>query len=141
MCWACQEGERERMWALIDVISLGQMPAGHTAEDLREMGLPLPGERYDEDVIEATHTFTARKAQEDLDEALRERFLEDTKMSASDWEHVRDRVIVVHEAPRTCGFGAELITLITERCFTLLEAPPARVWTSSRTDRTGIERT
>jgi 2-oxoisovalerate dehydrogenase E1 component beta subunit len=37
------------------------------------------------------------------------------------------RVIVVHEAPRTCGFGAELITLITERCFTLLEAPPLRV--------------
>jgi 2-oxoisovalerate dehydrogenase E1 component beta subunit len=37
------------------------------------------------------------------------------------------RVIVVHEAPRTCGFGAELVSLITERCFTLLEAPPVRV--------------
>jgi pyruvate dehydrogenase E1 component beta subunit len=37
------------------------------------------------------------------------------------------RVVVVHEAPRTCGFGAELITLIMERCFTLLEAPPVRV--------------
>jgi pyruvate dehydrogenase E1 component beta subunit len=37
------------------------------------------------------------------------------------------RVIVVHEAPRTCGFGAELVSLVTERCFTLLEAPPVRV--------------
>jgi 2-oxoisovalerate dehydrogenase E1 component beta subunit len=37
------------------------------------------------------------------------------------------RVIIVHEAPRTCGFGAELVALITERCFTLLEAPPLRV--------------
>jgi len=37
------------------------------------------------------------------------------------------RVVVVHEAPRTCGFGSELVSLITERCFTLLEAPPVRV--------------
>jgi len=37
------------------------------------------------------------------------------------------RVVVVHEAPRTCGFGAELVSLITERCFTRLEAPPVRV--------------
>jgi pyruvate dehydrogenase E1 component beta subunit len=37
------------------------------------------------------------------------------------------RVVVVHEAPRTCGFGAELITLVTERCFYHLEAPPLRV--------------
>jgi 2-oxoisovalerate dehydrogenase E1 component beta subunit len=37
------------------------------------------------------------------------------------------RLVVVHEAPRTCGFGAELITLVTERCFYHLEAPPVRV--------------
>ena len=40
MCWACESGDRERIWALVDVISTGQMPAGHTAEDLRAMGLP-----------------------------------------------------------------------------------------------------
>ena len=54
MCWACQEGERERIWALIDVISLGQMPAGHTADDLRAMGLPLPGELYREEQPDGT---------------------------------------------------------------------------------------
>lgn len=37
------------------------------------------------------------------------------------------RVVVVHEAPRTCGFGAELITLINEKAFLYLEAPPVRV--------------
>jgi 2-oxoisovalerate dehydrogenase E1 component beta subunit len=37
------------------------------------------------------------------------------------------RVVVVHEAPRTCGFGAELVSLLSERCFLNLEAPPARV--------------
>jgi 2-oxoisovalerate dehydrogenase E1 component beta subunit len=37
------------------------------------------------------------------------------------------RAIVVHEAPRTCGFGAELSALIQERCFVHLEAPITRV--------------
>jgi 2-oxoisovalerate dehydrogenase E1 component beta subunit len=37
------------------------------------------------------------------------------------------RAIVVHEAPRTCGFGAEISALIQERCFLHLEAPVARV--------------
>ncbi|HSB19346.1 MAG TPA: alpha-ketoacid dehydrogenase subunit beta [Anaeromyxobacteraceae bacterium] len=37
------------------------------------------------------------------------------------------RAVVVHEAPRTCGFGAELAALIQERCFLHLEAPVTRV--------------
>lgn len=37
------------------------------------------------------------------------------------------RVVVVHEAPRTGGFAAELITLVTEHAFYHLEAPPMRV--------------
>ena len=37
------------------------------------------------------------------------------------------RVLVVHEAPKTCGFGAELIALVNEKAFDHLEAPPARV--------------
>ena len=37
------------------------------------------------------------------------------------------RVVVVHEAPKTCGFGAELVALINERAFVHLEAPPVRV--------------
>jgi len=37
------------------------------------------------------------------------------------------RLVVVHEAPRTCGFGAELVSLVVERAFYHLEAPPVRV--------------
>ncbi len=37
------------------------------------------------------------------------------------------RVVVVHEAPRTNGLGAELITLINEKAFYHLQAPPCRV--------------
>jgi pyruvate dehydrogenase E1 component subunit beta len=37
------------------------------------------------------------------------------------------RVIVVHEAPKTCGYGAEIISLINEKAFWHLEAPPVRV--------------
>ena len=37
------------------------------------------------------------------------------------------RVVVVHEAPKTCGFGAELVALINEKAFWHLEAPPVRV--------------
>ncbi|WP_437782894.1 alpha-ketoacid dehydrogenase subunit beta [Sorangium sp. So ce1097] len=37
------------------------------------------------------------------------------------------RFIVVHEAPKTCGFGAELVSLVNEKAFLHLEAPPLRV--------------
>ncbi len=37
------------------------------------------------------------------------------------------RCIVLHEATRTCGFGAELVSLIQEHCFYHLEAPVERV--------------
>ena len=37
------------------------------------------------------------------------------------------RVVVVHEAPRTCGLGAEISALLQERCFVHLQAPVKRV--------------
>src|ERR1700690_291228 len=37
------------------------------------------------------------------------------------------RVVIVHEAPRTCGFGAELVASIQERAILHLEAPILRV--------------
>jgi 2-oxoisovalerate dehydrogenase E1 component beta subunit len=37
------------------------------------------------------------------------------------------RFVVVHEAPKTCGFGAELVSLLCEKAFLHLEAPPVRV--------------
>jgi 2-oxoisovalerate dehydrogenase E1 component beta subunit len=37
------------------------------------------------------------------------------------------RCVVVHEAPRTSGFGAELVALVQQHCFWSLEAPIVRV--------------
>lgn len=37
------------------------------------------------------------------------------------------RLVVVHEAPRTCGLGGEIVSLVTETAFFHLQAPPARV--------------
>src|SRR5258708_15708292 len=37
------------------------------------------------------------------------------------------RAVVVHEAPKTSGFGAEVSSLIQEHCFLSLEAPVQRV--------------
>jgi 2-oxoisovalerate dehydrogenase E1 component beta subunit len=37
------------------------------------------------------------------------------------------RVVIVHEAPKSCGFGGELVALINEKAFLHLEAPPVRV--------------
>ena len=37
------------------------------------------------------------------------------------------RCVIVHEATKTCGFGAELSALVQENCFFHLEAPVTRV--------------
>ena len=37
------------------------------------------------------------------------------------------RAVILHEAPRTCGFGAEVAALVQERCFLHLSAPVGRV--------------
>ena len=37
------------------------------------------------------------------------------------------RFVITHEAPKTSGFGAELVATLTEECFFSLEAPPKRV--------------
>jgi len=37
------------------------------------------------------------------------------------------RVIVVHEAPKSCGLGGEIVSLVNEKAFLHLEAPPLRI--------------
>jgi hypothetical protein len=54
MCFACEQADLERRWELIEIISTGRMPEGHTADDLRAMGLPLPGELVREEQPDGT---------------------------------------------------------------------------------------
>ena len=44
MCLACEEADMYYRWQLIQQIARGEMPEGHSEDDLRLMGLPLPGE-------------------------------------------------------------------------------------------------
>jgi 2-oxoisovalerate dehydrogenase E1 component beta subunit len=37
------------------------------------------------------------------------------------------RIVVVHEAPKSCGLGGEIVALVNEKAFLHLEAPPMRV--------------
>ena len=37
------------------------------------------------------------------------------------------RLVVVHEAPKSCGLGGEIVSLVNEKAFLHLEAPPRRV--------------
>jgi hypothetical protein len=44
MCLACEEAELFYRFELLKQIAEGKMPEGVTADDLRAMDLPLPGE-------------------------------------------------------------------------------------------------
>jgi 2-oxoisovalerate dehydrogenase E1 component beta subunit len=37
------------------------------------------------------------------------------------------RAVILHEAPRTCGYGAELAAVVAEKALTSLQAPLLRV--------------
>ena len=69
MCMACEMGEQDRLWALVEIISTGKMPDGHTAEDLRALGLPQPGELYREEQPDGT--FVIRQHAPKVIEALK----------------------------------------------------------------------
>lgn len=49
----------------------------------------------------------------------RESFVESVKKTG--------RILVVHEAPKTLGLGAEIISVVNEKAFLYLEAPPTRL--------------
>lgn len=44
MCMACEEAEMFYRWRLLEQIAKGEMPEGISEDDLRAMGMPLPGE-------------------------------------------------------------------------------------------------
>ena len=44
MCLACEEADMYYRWQLLQQIAKGDMPEGVSEDDLRLMGLPLPGE-------------------------------------------------------------------------------------------------
>jgi hypothetical protein len=51
---ACEQQDMEWRWEMVEIISTGVMPPGHTAEDLRKLGLPQPGELIREPQADGT---------------------------------------------------------------------------------------
>ena len=111
----------------------GDVPAGEYAEPLGKARITRPGSQV---------TLVAWGAMwHEADQAAREAAAEGYDCEVIDLRSLQPldtdalvesvsrtgRAIVVHEAPRTCGFGAELAALIQERCFLRLEAPVRRV--------------
>ena len=56
--------DMERQWEMIEIISTGRLPDGHTVEDLRAMGLPVPGELYRETQADGSVLIRQRSPQE-----------------------------------------------------------------------------
>ena len=54
MCMACEQQNQEMLWEMVEIISHGRMPEGHTAGDLRKLGLPQPGELLREQQADGT---------------------------------------------------------------------------------------
>jgi 2-oxoisovalerate dehydrogenase E1 component beta subunit len=106
------------------------VPDGHYRVPLGKAAIVRPGMAVTV-VAWGTMVHVARAA---IEEAQLDAELIDLRtLSPLDFETIANsvektgRCVVVHEAPRTCGFGAEIAALVQKHCFWSLEAPIERV--------------
>jgi 2-oxoisovalerate dehydrogenase E1 component beta subunit len=110
--------------------ALGEVPEGHYAIALGKAAVRREGS--DVTVLAyGTMVFVAEAAAAEAGvdaEIIDLRTLVPLDLEAIE-ESVRKtgRCVVVHEATKTCGFGAELMAIVQEACFYHLEAPVMRV--------------
>ena len=91
--------------------------------------------------VVATHTYVQKavKIAEKLEaeEGISVEVIDPRTLVPFDWDTVTDSVIktgrcvVVHEAHRTCGIGAEIAAEVSERAFRYLDAPVVRLGAKS----------
>ena len=111
----------------------GEVPEGEYLIPLGQAAVTRPGTRLTLIAWGAMWHEADQAAREAADEGIDCEVLDLRSLQPLDVEAITasvkktGRAVVVHEAPRTCGFGAELVALIQERCFLSLEAPVARV--------------
>jgi 2-oxoisovalerate dehydrogenase E1 component beta subunit len=111
----------------------GEVPAGDYAIPLGEAAVTREGSQVTVIAWGAMWHEADRAAREAEAEGIDCEVLDLRSLQPLDLEAIvrsvnkTGRAVVVHEAPRTCGFGAELVALVQERCFLRLEAPIARV--------------
>ena len=84
---------------------------GPTEQEIRAVAA-LSGKRYSDEEVEATHELLAERALEQLEESLLEKFLARSGMSATEWERIRERVVVIHDKLPTETVGE----ILSEAC-------------------------
>ena len=109
---------------------LGEVPDGHYTVPLGEAAIRRPGNEVTV-IAYGTMVHVALAAAEET--GIDAEVIDLRSIVPVDLDTITDsvkktgRCVVVHEATRTCGFGAELVTLIANHCFYHLESPPTRV--------------
>lgn len=86
--------EYERAYAVGMDFQIGR--GGPTLDEIRR-GAQLRGETYDDATFRATHRQSREQYAVMLELLMREKFVESGQISASQWEAVRDDLIIVHD--------------------------------------------
>jgi len=111
----------------------GEVPEGDYTVPLEQAAIARPGERVTVIAWGAMLHEAMQAAQEAAEQGVSCEVIDLRTLWPVDIETMTasvrktGRLVVVHEAPRSCGFGAELVALVQERCFAHLEAPICRV--------------
>lgn len=109
---------------------LGEAPDGHYAIPLGKAAIRREGEEVTV-LAYGTMVYVAEAAAEET--GIDAEIIDLRTILPLDLETIEasvrktGRCVIVHEATRTCGFGAELVAVVEEACFYHLEAPIIRV--------------
>ncbi len=116
--------------------SKGEVPDGDYAIDLGKASIVQPGEQVTvlawSGMVSIAHE-AVKSLKNAAEDGVSVELIDLRTLMPFDIEAIltsvkkTGRCVIVHEAPRTCGFGAELIASIQERAIEYLEAPIIRV--------------
>jgi hypothetical protein len=73
---------------------------GPSEEEVRRVAAASGQQNVTDEVFKSTREQLTTQALCNLDESLRERFVAETRMPASDWETVRQRIVIIHDKLR-----------------------------------------
>ncbi len=111
----------------------GEVPEGRYTVDLSTVREVREGRNVTVFCYGAMVPVTMKAAEQAAEQGIEAQVVDLRTLLPLDEEAVLDaakrtgRVVVVHEAPRFCGFGAEISALIAEHAIEYMEAPVVRV--------------
>ncbi len=111
----------------------GEVPEGHYTVDLSTLRRVREGADVTVFCYGAMVPVAEKAAEQAAQQGIEAAVIDLRTLLPLDEEGVLDaakstgRVVVVHEAPRFCGFGAEISAMIAEHAIEYMEAPVARV--------------